>query len=52
MDAIKPTTVDLTQRSFTEQDKVSEEDEALIAVVAERLAAPQRVNVSLDELNA
>ncbi|WP_131108489.1 type II toxin-antitoxin system RelB/DinJ family antitoxin [Pseudomonas sp. Sample_10] len=29
---------------------LSEEDEALIAVVAERLASPQRVKVSLDDL--
>ena len=29
---------------------LSEEDEALIAVVTERLAAPQRVKVSLDDL--
>lgn len=29
---------------------ISDEDEALIAVVTERLAAPQRVKVSLDEL--
>lgn len=29
---------------------LSEEDETLIAVVTERLAAPQRVNVSLDDL--
>ncbi|MEO4014015.1 type II toxin-antitoxin system RelB/DinJ family antitoxin [Pseudomonas rossensis] len=29
---------------------ISEEDEALIAVVTERLAAPQRVKVSLDDL--
>jgi len=29
---------------------ISEEDEALIAVVSERLASPQRVKVSLDDL--
>ncbi len=52
MDAIKPTSVDLNQRSLAEQDKPSEVDEALIAVVTERLAAPQRVKVSLDEISA
>ncbi|MGS0542594.1 type II toxin-antitoxin system RelB/DinJ family antitoxin [Pseudomonas sp. Y5-11] len=29
---------------------ISEEDEALIAVVSERLASPQRVKVSLDDV--
>ncbi|EXF91453.1 hypothetical protein HK44_017635 [Pseudomonas fluorescens HK44] len=43
MDDIKPTTVDLTQLSLTEQDNLSEVDEALVAVVVERLATPQRV---------